>query len=187
MEYHCSQNSCDCVVGYYGDSCTEECIDEIHCNNHGHCTKYGSCLCDDGYDGIKCEIPDKSYVFLIIVLVASNAIIACLWYRQRVNGIPNYLTIRILQYVASDSDETLLKNEVGTDYSLDFQGEKAVLLTLLNGGILQYLNENCGPELLDSFIGLLNSTLRLWQLVDSEKWNKPSLLHTLPTLYPVLR
>lgn len=147
MEYHCSQNSCDCVVGYYGDSCTEECIDEIHCNNHGHCTKYGSCLCDDGYDGIKCEIPDKSYVFLIIVLVASNAIIACLWYRQRVNGIPNYLTIRILQY----------------------------------------LNENCGPELLDSFIGLLNSTLRLWQLVDSEKWNKPSLLHTLPTLYPVLR
>ncbi|KNB43533.1 hypothetical protein JH06_2649 [Blastocystis sp. subtype 4] len=92
-------NDCDCVVGYYGDSCTEECIDEIHCNNHGHCTKYGSCLCDDGYDGIKCEIPDKSYVFLIIVLVASNAIIACLWYRQRVNGIPNYLTIRILQYL----------------------------------------------------------------------------------------
>ena len=44
--------------------------------------------------------------------------------------------------VASDSDETLLKNEVGTDYSLDFQGEKAVLLTLLNGGMLQYLNEN---------------------------------------------
>ena len=35
-----------------------------------------------------------------------------------------------------------MKNEVGTDYSLDFQGEKAVLLTLLNGGMLQYLNEN---------------------------------------------
>ena len=32
--------------------------------------------------------------------------------------------------VASDSDETLLKNEVGTDYSLDFQGEKVVFAYL---------------------------------------------------------
>ena len=49
--------------------------------------------------------------------------------------------------VASDSDETLLKNEVGTDYSLDFQGEKAVLLTLLNGGMLQYLNETTEDDI----------------------------------------
>ena len=45
--------------------------------------------------------------------------------------------------VASDSDETLLKNEVGTDYSLDFQGEKAVLLTLLNGGMLRSQLQLC--------------------------------------------
>lgn len=31
---------------------------------------------------------------------------------------------------------------VETDYSLDFEGEKVVLLTLQNGGMLQYLGEN---------------------------------------------
>lgn len=61
--------------------------------------------------------------------------------------------------VASDSDETLLKNEVGTDYSLDFQGEKAVLLTLLNGGMLQYLNETRRRHL--SLRGILIHKLQL--------------------------
>ena len=44
--------------------------------------------------------------------------------------------------VTSDSDESFLKNAVETDYSLDFEGEKVVLLTLQNGGMLQYLGEN---------------------------------------------
>lgn len=44
--------------------------------------------------------------------------------------------------VNSDSNEGLLENAVDTEYSLDFQGEKVVLLTLLNGGMMQYLPEN---------------------------------------------
>lgn len=43
--------------------------------------------------------------------------------------------------VTSDSDEGLLKDAVSTEYTLDFQGEKKVLLTLQNGGMLQYLTD----------------------------------------------
>lgn len=95
-------NSCDCIVGYYGSSCTEECTDDIQCNQHGHCTKYGSCLCDEGYDGFNCEIHDSSYSFLIIVLIGVNLVIAFLWYRQRVSGIPMIFTIRIQLYLSEN-------------------------------------------------------------------------------------
>lgn len=44
--------------------------------------------------------------------------------------------------VNSDSDENMLDNAVDTEYTLDFQGEKVVLLTLQNGGIMQYLEQN---------------------------------------------
>ena len=45
--------------------------------------------------------------------------------------------------VTSDSDETMfLQEPVETNYYLDFQGERAVLLTIVGNGMLQYLSEN---------------------------------------------
>lgn len=42
----------------------------------------------------------------------------------------------------SDSDESMLQSEVETNYYLDYEGEKKVLLTVQGKGMLQYLEEN---------------------------------------------
>lgn len=63
-------------------------------------------------------------------------------WKMAYEGVTFYFQFSEDGAVTSDSDESLLKNAVGTDYSLDFQGEKVVLLTLQNGGMLQYLEEN---------------------------------------------
>lgn len=57
-------------------------------------------------------------------------------------GVTFYFQFNEEGAVTSDSDESLLKNAVETEYSLDFQGEKIVFLTLQNGGMMQYLEEN---------------------------------------------
>lgn len=44
-------------------------------------------------------------------------------------------------YVISDTDETILENQVESNYHLDFNNEKAVLLTLDDAGALKYLPE----------------------------------------------
>lgn len=63
-------------------------------------------------------------------------------WKMTYEGVTFYFQFAEGGAVTSDSDESLLKNAVETEYSLDFQGEKIVLLTLQNGGMLQYLEEN---------------------------------------------
>ena len=63
-------------------------------------------------------------------------------WKMAYEGVTFYFQFSEDGAVTSDSDESLLKNAVETDYSLDFEGEKVVLLTLQNGGMLQYLGEN---------------------------------------------
>lgn len=44
--------------------------------------------------------------------------------------------------ITSDTDESMLQNEVETSYYLDYEGEKKVLLTVQGKGMLQYLANN---------------------------------------------
>lgn len=44
--------------------------------------------------------------------------------------------------VTSASDEKILENSVKTNYQLEFQGADIVLLTMIRGGMMQYLPEN---------------------------------------------
>jgi len=50
--------------------------------------------------------------------------------------------------VITDSDASILKNQVDTDYYLDYKGENTVLLTIVGKGIMQYLT-NDSEEVLE--------------------------------------
>lgn len=63
-------------------------------------------------------------------------------WKMTYEGVTFYFTFAEDGTVNSDSNDKLLDNAVDTEYTLDFQGEKAVLLTLPNGGMIQYLGQN---------------------------------------------
>ncbi|XP_055995838.1 uncharacterized protein LOC125646492 [Ostrea edulis] len=48
----CQSQPCKCPSGYFGDSCQNTC----HCV-HGYCGVSGSCVCDKGWQGTKCDTP----------------------------------------------------------------------------------------------------------------------------------
>ena len=80
-----SANGCDCLVGFFGDRCNHTCLDETHCNAHGHCARDGGCLCDDGFDGPDCSLREGRFATLAVwALLIVNGVIAVCWYRQRV-------------------------------------------------------------------------------------------------------
>ena len=84
ISLNCRNDKCDCIIGYYGENCEQECDDEETCSGNGYCTKSGACICKDGYDGINCEEEEQSYGLLIFTLITANIVIAYLWYRSRV-------------------------------------------------------------------------------------------------------
>lgn len=63
-------------------------------------------------------------------------------WKMTYEGVTFYFQFDEEGSVNSDSNEGLLENAVETEYTLDFQGEKVVLLTLQNGGMMQYLKKN---------------------------------------------
>lgn len=81
---NCRYDKCDCIIGWVGTNCDVMCDDNKNCTGNGYCTKSGDCICKDGYDGINCEDEEQSYGLLIFTLIATNIVIAYLWYRSRV-------------------------------------------------------------------------------------------------------
>lgn len=62
-------------------------------------------------------------------------------WKMTYKGIDFYFEFNEGGYVISDTDKSILENKVESDYLMDFNGEKAVLLTLTNAGALKYLPE----------------------------------------------
>ena len=63
-------------------------------------------------------------------------------WKMSYEGTDFYLQFDKNGTVTMNTDKTILKSEVVTDYHLNYQGEKIVLLTLAGGGALQYLKAN---------------------------------------------
>lgn len=63
-------------------------------------------------------------------------------WKMSYEGVDFYLQFDRNGNVVTNTNEKILRPEVKTEYHLDFQGERTVLLTLSGNSSLQYLNEN---------------------------------------------
>eukprot|EP00762_Andalucia_godoyi_P004744 ANDGO_03544.mRNA.1 uncharacterized protein len=48
-----------CGANYFGGNCSVFCSRASSCNNKGSCSSEGTCICDKGFKGSSCDLPDS--------------------------------------------------------------------------------------------------------------------------------